>query len=178
MSHVDPAKVEKILEAMVNSNVSAEEALSNLEEDGDDGDEKEGGKTPSEDAVIEFLVDNPDPEDDDVHEWTEKHGFNTPKSEAVFYGLASRFVDFLLGGKSNEPGAPEKFDPKQIAMGIKVESEHIDDEMSQEKIASDHLAEFPGVPYYSYLDLLEKLMRKSEKAPSTLDKFRRFVESV
>jgi hypothetical protein len=44
----------------------------------------------------------------------------------------------------------DKFDAKQLAMGIKVESEHTDDKSLAKQIAKAHLSEFPD--YYTKLD--------------------------
>ena len=47
----------------------------------------------------------------------------------------------------------EKFDPKQLEMGIEVELEHTSDRKVSEKIAKDHLREFPD--YYTRLKKME-----------------------
>ena len=43
----------------------------------------------------------------------------------------------------------DKFDAKQLEMGIKVEAEHTDDKEMAKKIAKAHLSEFPD--YYTKL---------------------------
>jgi hypothetical protein len=53
---------------------------------------------------------------------------------------------------------PSDFDPKQIAMGMKVEKEHTPDPKKQKEIAMDHLTEFPK--YYTALDKMEKGLKK------------------
>lgn len=47
----------------------------------------------------------------------------------------------------------EKFDPKQLEMGTEVEFEHTSDRKVAEKIAKDHLLEFPD--YYTRLKKME-----------------------
>jgi hypothetical protein len=52
-----------------------------------------------------------------------------------------------------EKGQDSQFDPKQLAMGQKVEMEHTDDPAEARKIAMDHLREMPD--YYSKLAKME-----------------------
>jgi hypothetical protein len=49
------------------------------------------------------------------------------------------------------------FDPKQLAIGQKIEMEHTSDPSIAKKIAKAHLAEFKD--YYIYLPRLEKAMK-------------------
>lgn len=65
----------------------------------------------------------------------------TPKLAGVIPGGRSE-------GKSVHP------DPKQLAMGMKVEMEHTKDPALAKEIAMDHLAEMPN--YYSKLQKMEK----------------------
>lgn len=51
-------------------------------------------------------------------------------------------------------------DPKQLKIGIKVEMEHTDSRARAERIARDHLEEFPGKPYYTELLKMEDKLRK------------------
>lgn len=61
----------------------------------------------------------------------------------------------LSGGKGdNRPDSD--FDPKWLAAGIKVESEHTDDPAVAKEIAKDHLTEDPL--YYKKLRMIEKSM--------------------
>jgi hypothetical protein len=55
----------------------------------------------------------------------------------------------------------EDYDPKELAMGIKIEKEHTSDEKVAAKICRDHLDEFPD--YYTRLEKLEK-KAKQDKA--------------
>jgi hypothetical protein len=48
----------------------------------------------------------------------------------------------------------QKFDPKELAMGVKIEREHTTDRQKAENVAKDHLSEFPD--YYTRLKKMEK----------------------
>lgn len=63
-------------------------------------------------------------------------------------------------GRSNQPGAPEKVDSKQLAMGIKVEMEHTKDPKVARKIAMDHLSEFAH--YYTALAKMERELKSAK----------------
>ena len=65
------------------------------------------------------------------------------------------YKKFMEGGKAKEKGFTEKdADPKELAMGIEVEKEHIDNDDIVKKIAIDHLAEIPD--YYTRLKKMEE----------------------
>lgn len=100
--------------------------------------------------VIEFLRQNPNPDDDKVHAFAEQLGIDPHKLEAVFYKLATNFSQ--LGKHRDVPD--EKFDPEQLKMGISVEKEHTDCPLLAREIAADHLSECPR--YYSFLKEMEK----------------------
>jgi hypothetical protein len=108
-----------------------------------------------EKKVIEYLTNNPAPRDEkQFHKFAEtvakEHG---TAEEAVYRILGA----FLSGGKSK--GKKEQVDPDELAMGIKVELEHTPDKLIAEKIARDHLAEFPD--YYSRLKKMESEAEKT-----------------
>ena len=68
-------------------------------------------------------------------------------------------ADLIPGGMADKAHKkPSDFDPKQIAMGMKVEKEHTPDPKKRKEIAMDHLTEFPK--YYTALDKMEKSMKK------------------
>jgi len=52
----------------------------------------------------------------------------------------------------------DKFDPKEIEMGIKVEMEHTKDKDEAIEIAKDHLSEIPD--YYTRLKKMEAGAKK------------------
>lgn len=104
--------------------------------------------------LLSFFKNNPNPSDDDVHEWSEEKGYDADKVEEIIYRFATKFVNFWTGGRSNEKGIKrEDVDKKQLAMGIEVEYEHTPDKDVSEKITLDHLAEIKD--YYTRLDKME-----------------------
>jgi hypothetical protein len=59
----------------------------------------------------------------------------------------------------------KKYNPKQLAMGKKIEMEHTNNPKVAERIAKDHLDEFPN-DYYTELKKMESLLmtrRKKDK---------------
>jgi hypothetical protein len=53
------------------------------------------------------------------------------------------------------------FDPKQLAIGTKVEMEHTSDPAIAKMICKTHLSEFSN--YYRYLSVMEQEMKNEEK---------------
>lgn len=104
--------------------------------------------------VVSFLVDNPNPSDDVVHDWAESNGHDVDQVEAEIYKVATKYVNFISDGKANKKGfTKEDADPDELAMGIKIEQEHISDTDVAEKIALDHLVEIKD--YYTRLKKME-----------------------
>ena len=76
--------------------------------------------------------------------------------------LVSRFLEYryileqdVAAGVGKHKGAPdEKYDSKELAMGIDVEKEHTDNPAIAKEIAKDHLAEIPD--YYTRLKKMEE----------------------
>lgn len=66
----------------------------------------------------------------------------------------------LVGGLGDRQ-PDSKFDPEQLAMGVKVEKEHTLDKSKAKEIAKDHLMESPV--YYTHLDKMEKKLEKLHK---------------
>jgi len=54
-----------------------------------------------------------------------------------------------------------KYNKTQIRMGIKIEMEHTKSKTIAEKIAKDHLREFPN--YYTHLIKMENKLKKINK---------------
>lgn len=98
--------------------------------------------------IIKFFKSNPQPTDDQMHGLATKLQLDPSELETIVYSILS---DIISGGKSQ--GLDNPVDPKELAMGIKVEAEHTKDEAIREKIARDHLAEDPK--YYSKLQVME-----------------------
>lgn len=105
-------------------------------------------------AIIGFFKDNPFPADADFHSFCEQNGMDTHAAESAAYALATLFVQFLTGGKSGGSGmTADDVDPDQLARGIEVEKEHVENDLIAQKISLDHLTENPS--YYDYLDAME-----------------------
>jgi len=105
--------------------------------------------------VTKFFYANPNPSDDLFHSWCEKMGYNPHEAESQAYKLATITAKFLNEGRSIEEGlTKDDVDQKELALGIKVELEHIKDVRVAEKIALDHLAEIDD--YYTRLIEMEK----------------------
>lgn len=51
----------------------------------------------------------------------------------------------------------------QLRIGTRVEMEHTTSKRRARKIAMDHLLEFNGAPYYTYLLKMEKKLKKKTK---------------
>lgn len=106
--------------------------------------------------IIEFFQNNPYPEDEDVHSFAEKIGIDPDKLENIIYQILSTFVSSGLSQKKDI--TEDNVDPKQLAMGIKVELEHVNPKapcakIIAKKIALDHLAEMDD--YYTKLKRME-----------------------
>jgi len=98
--------------------------------------------------IIQWFIKNPKPADDKVHAFSEKMGINPHKFEGHIYMILS---DLIHEGRSKK--FTGKYDPKELAMGTEVEKEHMPYQSIAEKIAKDHLAEFPD--YYTRLKKME-----------------------
>ncbi|GEM_PF-2359466 len=79
--------------------------------------------------------------------------------------LTTRFLELYLSEQEVPKGVgkhkdvpDDKFDPKQLAMGIEVEKEHTDNPAIAKEIAKDHLAELPD--YYTRLKKMEEEGKK------------------
>lgn len=116
------------------------------------------GEADLHDEIIKWFIKNPRPEDEKVHSLAEKMGIEPDKFEGHIYMILS---DLIHEGRSkNFTG---KYDPKELAMGIEVEKEHLPYPSIAEKIAKDHLAEIPD--YYTRLKKMEAEggVRESQK---------------
>ncbi len=87
----------------------------------------------------------------------------------IFDKLAEQLVAGGDKGMSQTKGTkPSEVDPKELAMGIKVEREHSDNPKVQKEIAMDHLTEHPL--YYSGLKIMEDFLSKLEAMKKTAGK--------
>jgi hypothetical protein len=69
--------------------------------------------------------------------------------------------DQIPGGKADKKTDTD-FDPKQMAMGEKIEMEHTNDRAKAREIARDHLEEFGD--YYTRLEKMEQQAEKAKEA--------------
>jgi hypothetical protein len=100
--------------------------------------------------LLEFFKKNRYPKDSEVHAFADEMGVPEEELEQAVYSI---LTDFLAAGERyKNPDVP--IDPKQLRMGIKVEMEHTDCPLISERIALDHLVEFPD--YYSRLEKMEQ----------------------
>jgi len=125
--------------------------------------------------VADYFTANPDPSDDEFHQWAKAQGMEVDDAEEAAYELATAAAGFFLGGKS-KGGEPEGLDPKELEMGIKVEKEHTDDEDVARKIALDHLTEIPD--YYTRLKKMEDEAKGGKNESSYLELKARFSQGV
>ena len=124
--------------------------LSILIEDVDGLDRSEEEETKLK--IMAFLKDNPTPPDSEIHKMSDDLGIDTPVFESVVYKILGSFAGH---GRAKEKGFEEKdADPKELAMGIKIEAEHTNWPTMAKRIALDHLAEIPD--YYTRLIKMER----------------------
>lgn len=107
-----------------------------------------------EGAIIEFLADNPNPPDKKIHDLSDKMKIETDKFEARVYGILSDVIEHAKGAKAN---------PRELAMGVKIEMEHTKHPELARYIALAHLREIKN--YYTLLKEMEDKAKKelSEK---------------
>lgn len=108
-----------------------------------------GGDLPLK--VLEFFHENPNPSDEEFHEWAEDNDMDPDDAEEIAYQFVTEFANFIFGGKS-QGMAPEGIDADQLSKGIVVELEHTPNRLVAAKIALDHLVESP-----IYYDALAKM---------------------
>jgi hypothetical protein len=127
------------------------------EDDEDEEDEKEimEKAVDIQEKIIAFIKKDPAPKDEDFHKFVEGLGKEHSIGEQAAYRMIGSI--FAAGTSAKQQ---KKIDPKELAMGIKVEMEHTDNKLIAEKIATDHLTEFPK--YYTALALMEKELKKEK----------------
>ena len=99
--------------------------------------------------IIEFFQKNPNHDDHKVHAFAEEEGMEPDDLEEKIYELVTKMVN-LKGGDIPD----EKFDSKELAMGIEIEQEHIDIPIIAKAITKAHLSEIPD--YNTRLKEMEK----------------------
>lgn len=101
-----------------------------------------------QEEIIKWFMANPAPKDEEVHKLAESMGVEPDKFESYIYGILGQLV---TEGRSKD--FKGSYNPRELAMGIKVEKEHVSSPLIAEKIAKDHLAELPD--YYTKLKEME-----------------------
>jgi len=116
--------------------------------------------------ITNFLKKNPKPKDTEIHALAEKLGMDPHKFEEQVYMILGELLkkeDKIPGGRADKMTAKDIADKhkvsveeieKQIAMGVKVEMEHVDSKDLAREISLDHLEEMPD--YYTRLAKMEK----------------------
>lgn len=119
-------------------------------------------------AVIEFLVQNPNLNDGQVQQFAEQGGYDAGQVRSMLYALATKFVSFLKGGRTNERQLDiATVSPQQLEQGISVEMEHTPDPAVAKKIVLDHLSEIPD--YYTRLAKMETEAQGTAAQPAPTD---------
>jgi hypothetical protein len=123
------------------------------------------GKHVPREALVSFFKNNPAAEDAQVHELAEAYRVDPHVMESQVYRILGdklkTSADKITGGKADKKPM-SKYDPEQLARGIKVEKEHTDDPQLAKEIAADHLEEFGN--YYTELDKMEKRLEAAKEA--------------
>ena len=109
--------------------------------------------------IADFFKKFPKPEDEQIHSFADSEGIDKHKFEEIVYELLGSFL-----GEGKSKNFTGSYDPSQIEMGIKVESEHTSSQFIAERIAKDHLSEFPD--YYTRLAKMEKEAEASKNEKS------------
>lgn len=103
--------------------------------------------------IKHFFMQNPNPNDDQVHDFAERIGIDPDELENHIYMILTKLLQQkpMAGRHRNVPDS--KYDPEELKMGIDVEMEHTDDPELAKQIAKDHLEELPD--YYTRLKKME-----------------------
>lgn len=64
--------------------------------------EEKKGRSAKEEDAINFLTKNPNPSDEDLHEWCEEQGIKVPSLEGQMYKLATKYVKSMDQKKENK----------------------------------------------------------------------------
>jgi hypothetical protein len=109
------------------------------------------------DKVIKWIMENPYPKDDAIKKFVDTISIDVKTFNVI---VKEVLCSFLNEGKSKgkDYGGHNK---TQVKMGIEVEMEHTTNPLIAEKIALDHLTEFPD--YYTRLAKMEKEAKNEEK---------------
>jgi len=100
--------------------------------------------------LIKFFTNTKEPNDDLIHNLSDKLGIDTHKFEGEIYKLLS---DFFAYGRYNEKGRKTVPAPEELKLGMEIEMEHTNCKEIAKRIALDHLSEMND--YYTKLKEME-----------------------
>lgn len=107
-----------------------------------------------QEKIIEFFMGKNSVPDKEVHAFAESLGIKHDVLEGMVYDILVQILNFPDKSAS-------QVDPKQLAMGIKVEQEHTTFPSIARQIALSHLGEIPD--YYTRLKVMEDEAKKNGK---------------
>lgn len=112
-----------------------------------------------QEAIIQLLKGNPSPSDEDIHNLAMQLKVEPDVLEEAVYKLLASLIN---GVGKHADISDDKYDPKQLEMGIEVEHEHTDNDAIAKNIAKDHLSE-PSLSSNYYTLLLEMEKKAKEQ---------------
>ena len=112
---------------------------------------QKSSKKDIQEKVIEFFLGKKTIPDKEVHAFAEKLGIEPDKLEGMIYDILAQIINFPDKNSS-------EVDPKELAMGVKVEQEHTTFPSIARQIALAHLGEIPD--YYTRLKKMEDDAKK------------------
>jgi hypothetical protein len=119
--------------------------------------EEETKEKKLDEKLWDFLATHNAPKDSVVHKFAEELGMEADDLEGVIYKV---LTSFTTQGKSKGKKVP--VDEKELARGVAVEFEHTSNKRIAEKIARDHIYEFPK-GYYTELAKMEERLKEINK---------------
>lgn len=107
--------------------------------------------------IIKFFQENPNPKDDQVHEFADKNKISPHELETKIYSILSEYIQNGTSVESWEGKgknlSDKDVDPTELKMGIEIEKEHTKNPEIARRIAIDHLEEISD--YYTRLKKME-----------------------
>jgi hypothetical protein len=91
-------------------------------------------------TIFDFFQQNPNPTDQQVHQFAEQNGTDYVVFENMIFGLMTKFVNFM---RHNGPVDINSVDPQQLTLGIETEMHHTPDASIAKKLALDNLSKTP-----------------------------------
>jgi len=126
-------------------------------------------------TVIDFIQQAPNPTDEQFTQFSQQHGVDGLQMEQVAFGLATKLVNLLRGGKMAESGIDmASVDQNELQMGIDHGLQtHTSDQSIAKKLALDNLCCIPD--YYSRLQKMEQDYLAESSAAAVPDKSKSIV---